>query len=106
MGQASWRPGMGQAYTPGLKVRDRMVVVKERRLPLKGEVLVAAGDAVKAETVVAKTDLPGQVELVNIANALGVDAREIKQCMIKREGERVEKGEILAHSSGMFGLFK
>ena len=30
---------MAHAYTPGLKVLDNTTVEKERRLPLKGEVL-------------------------------------------------------------------
>src|SRR2546428_247093 len=32
---------MAHAYTPGLRVTDRAVLRRERRLPLKGEVLVS-----------------------------------------------------------------
>ena len=34
---------MGQAYTPGLKVTDRMVLRKDRILPLKGKIKVKKG---------------------------------------------------------------
>ena len=34
---------MAHAYTPGLKVLENTSVEKERRLPLKGEVLVEKG---------------------------------------------------------------
>ena len=34
---------MGHAYTPGLRVTRHAVIQKERRLPLKGEVVVERG---------------------------------------------------------------
>ena len=34
---------MGQAYTPGLKVTDRMVLRKDGILPLKGKIKVKKG---------------------------------------------------------------
>ena len=58
---------MAHAYTPGLTVSRGMTVHKERRLPLEGEVLVGVGDKVRADKVVAKADLPGNVQLVNVA---------------------------------------
>jgi len=49
---------MGHAYTPGLKVTEKLLVTKKRILPLKGEVLVKVGDKVTPDTVVARTNLP------------------------------------------------
>lgn len=49
---------MAHAYTPGLKVSSRTIFRKERRLPLKGEVLVKVGDTIEAEDVIARTDFP------------------------------------------------
>ncbi|HEX9750073.1 MAG TPA: hypothetical protein VGB22_02105 [candidate division Zixibacteria bacterium] len=97
---------MAHAYTPGLKVTDQVRLVKERILPLKGEVLVKKGDLVDPGTVVAQTHLPGPVEPVNVANILGVPPEDIQDCMLKREGDPVEKGEAIARSSSFFGLFK
>ena len=54
---------MAHAYTPGLKVTEGMTIQKERRLPLEGEVLVETGTTVDAEDVIAKADLPGNVQL-------------------------------------------
>jgi hypothetical protein len=73
---------------------------------LPGEVVVARGDKVEATTVVARTDLPGNVESVNVANRLGVPPEDVAHCMLKQEGDAVEKGEPLARSKGLFGLFK
>ena len=97
---------MAHAYTPGLKVTEGMTIQKERRLPLEGEVLVQAGTIVKAEDVVAKADLPGNVQLVNVANLLSVPPEEIAEYMLKPVGEVVSEDEIIATTKGLFGLFK
>src|SRR5438876_10002184 len=64
---------VAHAYTPGLRVTEHAVVRRERRLPLKGEVRVARGERVEADTVVARTELPGNVHTVNLASRLAVD---------------------------------
>ena len=38
---------MAQAYTPGLAVSRGTTIRKDRKLPLRGEVLVALGDQVE-----------------------------------------------------------
>ena len=97
---------MAHAYTPGLKVTEGMTIQKERRLPLEGEVLVQAGATVDAEDVVAKADLPGNVQLLNVANLLSVPPEEVAEYMLKSVGEAVSKDEIIATTKGLFGLFK
>lgn len=97
---------MAVAYTPGLKVAEATVVRKERRLPLKGDVVVKQGDRVQSDTVVARTFLPGAVEPVNVANKLGLEPKELKACMLKKEGDAVAADEVIAISKGLFGLFK
>ena len=97
---------MAHAYTPGLKVTEGIIIQKERRLPLEGEVVVETGSFVKAEDVIAKADLPGNVQLVNIANLLSVTPNEIEENMLKSNGDSVSKDEIIASTKGLFGLFK
>ena len=97
---------MAHAYTPGLKVTKGTTIQKERRLPLQGEVLVEAGTTVQAEDVVAKADLPGNVQLLNVANLLSVPAEEVIEYMLKPIGEAITKDEIIATTKGLFGLFK
>lgn len=97
---------MSSAYVPGLTVSDFMELKLERRLPLKGKVIVKAGQRVSWNTVVANTLLPGRVELVNVAAKLGLAPDEALSAMRKKEGEAVEKGEILAQSKGLWGFFK
>lgn len=97
---------MGTAYTPGLKVTENEELLKRRILPLKGEVLVDAGADVGPDDVVARTYLPGSVQIVNVANKLGVEQSDVPEKMLKREGEEIAEGEIIARSKGLFGLFK
>lgn len=96
---------MGTAYTPGLTVNDRALIRKTRRLPLKGEVLVAVGDHVAPDTPIARTELPGEVILVRAAERLGVQGDELLRLLRRQVGEAVEKGEVLAETPGLFGRF-
>lgn len=97
---------MAHAYTPGLKVTPNIEVRKTRRLPLRGEVLVKEGDEVTHDAIVARTDIPGDAMLVNVANMLGVEASDVPHYMMKQVGEQVEEDEIIAQFSSFFGLFK
>ncbi|MBD3183272.1 hypothetical protein GF312_13330 [Candidatus Poribacteria bacterium] len=97
---------MTNAYTPGLKVSSGVKLVRLRRLPLPGDTIVQIGQHVDAETFVARTQLPGQVQSANVANILGVQPDEVKYIMLKKAGEPVDKDEILASTKGIFGLFK
>lgn len=94
------------SYTPGLKVTPAALLRFERRLPLKGEVVVKEGERVVWDQIVAHTDLPGRVEMVNLANKLGVDPSELGDRLFKKIGEPIEKGEVLAKSKGLFGYFQ
>jgi len=97
---------MGHIYTPGLKVTEFYRIRKKRLLPLKGKTLVQVGDMVGPDDVVAKADLPGRAEPVNVANLLGIPPAELPLFMKYKEGDAVEKGAIIAESKGFFGLFK
>ncbi len=97
---------MAHAYTPGLKVTERATIKKIRRLPILGEVLVEKGQAVSPHTVVARTDIPGNPQTVNVANVLGVEPEDIVDFMKKKEGDFVKKDELIAEYKSFFGLFR
>jgi hypothetical protein len=97
---------MAQAYTPGLAVSSGTTIRKERKLPLPGEVLVAVGDVVEADTVVATTHLPGDVHLINIANALSIPESDVERHLVVDKGRPVAADELIAETQGLFGLFK
>ncbi len=97
---------MANAYTPGLLVTESIVVRKRRRLPILGEVMVKAGDVVKPHDVVARTQVPGDPETVNIANQLDLEGDEVLEVMKKKKGDSVKKGEVIAEKVTFFGLFR
>ena len=97
---------MAAVFTPGLKVTEQTIVVKDRRLPLEGEVMVQVGDQVRSDQIVARTELPGKIFPVNIANQLGVAPSRIKGLLRKNVGDAVTKDEIIAETPGIMGFFK
>lgn len=97
---------MGHAYTPGLKVTRRKHHRCRRLLQIPGDVLVSVGDRVEAQQVVARTSMPGDVTPINVANMLSVPPGDVAECMLKKEGEQVHVGDVIARSKGIFGLFK
>jgi len=97
---------MAHAYTPGLKVTNRMTHSVIRMLPIKGEVSVAVGDAVSADQVVAATYMPGDVFPLNMANLLAVPPKDVAELMLQKEGGAIKEGEPLAQTAGIFGKFK
>ncbi len=97
---------MATAYTPGLQVTRRMRYRAQRVLPIAGDVLVGSGDKVASQDVVARTELPGDATPINLANQLSLTPADVPGCLLKQEGERIEAGEILARTKGIFGMFK
>ena len=97
---------MGHAYTPGLRVTADTALRRERRLPLKGSVLVSAGESVGPDTVVARSELPGNVQTVNLAARLGVDPARVSELLVRPIGSAVKQGEVVAVAKALFGLMK
>jgi hypothetical protein len=97
---------MAHSYTPGLKVLHETKVEKDRILPLKGEVVVDLNATVTPDDIVARTHLPGNVQMINVANLLNIDPTDVKEVMIKQPGATCAKGEMLAETKGLFGFFK
>ena len=82
---------MAHAYTPGLRVTPYAVVRKDRKLPLRGEVVAEVGDFVRRDQVVARTDLPGDVVALNLVNRLGCSPAEVPRYMLHEEGDQCRK---------------
>jgi len=96
---------MAHAYTPGLKVTERVLVKKRRILPLKGNVVVKVGDKVSPEDVVARTHLPGNVVPINVANKLGIPPEDMPEIMVKKAGDPIKEGEMIALKKSFIKFF-
>ena len=97
---------MAHAYTPGLKVLHHAKVEKNRRLPIKGKITKQVGDLLKPDDVVATTDLPGNVQMLKVANVLNIGPADVPNVMLVKKGDKVEKGQMIAETEGLFGFFK
>lgn len=82
-------------------------IEKMRRLPLKGTVLVQEGQPVTPQTVVARTELPGIMQTVKLAERMGIEPADVPEALRVKVGDHVKVGDVLAISKGLFGrLFK
>ncbi|MDN3514621.1 MAG: hypothetical protein NG747_09490 [Candidatus Brocadia sp.] len=97
---------MTHAYTPGLRISERTKVTSHRVLPLAGDVIVKKGDVLKAEDVVARAHLPGKVHAINAVNRLGIQPKELREYMLKKEGDAVLKDEIIAETKPWVKMLK
>jgi len=97
---------MTHAYTPGLKIKKMDTVRIERMLPIEGEVLVKVEDEVDFYNIVARTKLPGDAEMLNVTEILGVDPGDVFDKTLKKVGDTFEEGELLAENISFWGLSK
>ncbi|MBK6765517.1 MAG: hypothetical protein IPG71_04080 [bacterium] len=97
---------MATSFTPGLRVAETTVITKDRILPLRGNVTVHVGEHLASEQVVARTELPGNVTPLNAANLLGILPTDVRAALLVKENDKVEKGQVIARSKSLFGLFK
>jgi hypothetical protein len=97
---------MGTAYTPGLTVSPNTTVIKTRRLPIKGEVLVKEGDIVQPDSVIAQALRPGNAHTIKAAQILGIELHKLPELLKVKEGDSVEKDQIIGETRGFLGLFK
>lgn len=68
----------------------------ERTLPAPGEILVKTGERVEARQKIARVPARGKIQVVNVARMLGLDNHDLSRVMVKKQGDRVQAGEILA----------
>ncbi len=92
-------------YTPGLRITDRALIRRLRRLPLPGTIHVKVGDELRAEDLVGSTQLPGNVVNVNVAHELSITPEDIGDFLLVAEGDRVELRQVIAESKAFWGLF-
>jgi len=92
-------------YTPGLRITDRALIRRLRRLPLPGTIHVGVGDEVRAEQLVGSTQLPGNVVNVNVAHELSITPGDVGNFLLVAESDHVELRQIIAESKSFWGLF-
>ena len=92
------------AYTPGLRITPYTYIRRVRSLPLKGEILVNKGEHVNFDTVVARCCIEGMPHIVKVAELLNIDTEETMRYLLKKKGDHVRRGEVIARYRALFGL--
>ena len=97
---------MTHAYTPGLRLAEKLQIRKSRNLPLPGDVIVKKGNTVKSDDIVVRINLLGKVYSVNVVNRLAILPTDLRKNMLKKEGDSVVKDEPIAETSPFIKMFK
>jgi len=83
---------------------EAVTITKERRIPTAGEVLVKQGQQVDPDTLIAACTVPSQnIHELRIYRSLKVNPDDVKNHIVKHEGETVEKDEVVAIARSFFG---
>ncbi len=78
-------------------------ILRERRLPVPGEVVVRQGASVIAADVVARAAASSRHEIIDVASAFGVPTEKVSDFLKVDPGDAVEKGQPLAERRGFLG---
>lgn len=89
----------------GPRITCETILKKTRRIPTQGTVLVNKGELVTHDTVVARGYVPNpEAHEVKVYVDLRVDPERVERYLLKKEGEDVEKDDVIALRRSFFGL--
>ncbi|MCL4464819.1 MAG: hypothetical protein M1401_02095 [Chloroflexi bacterium] len=90
------------AVVIGLGANQRVVRLA-RLLPCPGEVLVSRGRVIRQEEIVARAEPSRWPFTLPVAALLGEEGKDVSSFLLKRPGEEVAEGEVVAAKRGLFG---
>ncbi|MHB1296216.1 MAG: hypothetical protein ACYC4R_14640 [Anaerolineae bacterium] len=79
---------------------ESLQIVRQRLLASPGEVLVAVGDRVAPDEVVARAHPEGRLVVIDVAAGLGISARAVPGSLAVNEGQAIAEGDVLAVHRG------
>lgn len=76
---------------------------RTRVLSVPGQVLVRTGQKVNATDVIAQASIPSGHMVLDIRRSLGIpQISAAERCIVRQQGEKLEKGDVIAESGGLF----
>lgn len=76
---------------------------RARQLPVPGQVKVHPGQKVNASDVIAEARIPSGHMILDVRRGLGIPKiSEAERCIVRQQGDKLEKGDVIAESGGMF----
>jgi len=86
-----------------LRILPLTTIVRNRLLPLDGEVKVRAGQKVSASDVVAEARLNTKHLILDVSAELEIPPARADAALKVKRGQKVSKGDAVAETGGMFG---
>jgi hypothetical protein len=86
---------------PVLHVLPLTTIVRERVLPVPGKVNMHVNQRVNPTDVVAETTYAREHVLLDVARTFGISANDADKLIRVKEGDRLEKGALIAEKSGL-----
>ncbi len=93
-------------YPMESRITALTTIRRERLLPAPGQVLVSPGEMVGPTDAVARCQLPGEVRVLDVCRALGIQRERVGKYMRKTVGETVKVDDVLAAPGGPLGRLK
>lgn len=93
-------------YPTESRITALTTIRRERLLPAPGQVLVGPGEMVGPTDAVARCQLPGEVRVLDVSRALGVERERVAKYMRKAVDDTVKAGDVLAAPGGPLGRLK
>lgn len=93
-------------YPVESRITPLTTIRRERLLPAPGQVLVGSGEMVGPADVVARCQLPGEVRVIDVSRALGIQRERATKYVRKAIGDTVQVNDVLAVPRGLFGQLR
>ena len=98
-GSGRWGVDM-PVYLDVLQVSAHTIVRRKHCLAAPGKVLVSVGKTVGPEDILAETAFPAGLITLDIERGLGVSAKEADSCMVRKPGDELKEGDLIAQCEG------
>lgn len=80
--------------------------VYERQIPGVGQSLVKEGEMVAPSDIIARYEASSGQRLVKLASVLKVRGNQVHKYLVKKVGDRIYRGEVIATKKGLLGVGK
>lgn len=78
----------------------------ERKYPGTCKSAIKVGEKVDPESIIAHCEISAGKRLIKIAHVLGVSSKNVQKYLLRKIGDRIYTGEIIARKGGLIGLGK
>jgi len=86
---------------PILQITEGTNIRRERKLPIRGKVVVRQGQKVESRDVIAEAVLAPEHTLLDISRSLNVSAEKADEFIQREAGDMVSKGDLIAGPAGI-----